>query len=333
MNQKNELKDKRIVISGAGGFIGSHLVESLLAEKAKVTALVHYNGLGNIGNLQFIKNITKNKNCKIVFGDITDTYFCLDLLKNQDIVIHLAMLIDVGYSFSVPKKYFEVNTIGTINLLDAAIRQKPKRFVHISSSETYGTAQYLPMDEKHPLFAQSPYAASKTGADQAVLSYGRSYNLAYTIIRPFNTFGPRQSLRAVIPNMIAQMLFAQKNSVRVGSLNASRDFTYIRDTIDAFLRIIQSTHTMNEIINVGSGKNYTLSQIHALLEKLMKTKKKLILDAKIARPKRSDIEKQICDNRFIHRLVDWQPKIKFEDGLSDTITWITDHPSFYSQSF
>lgn len=323
------LREKKIVVTGAAGFIGSHLVEALLGTGAHVTALVHYNALSTIGNLKYIPNSTKHKNFHIVFGDTTDPFFCLNLLKNQHIVFHLAALIDVVYSYSAPKKYFEVNTLGTINLLDSAVRNKLNRFIHISSSEVYGNLTNASMDESHSQYARSPYAASKIGADQAVLSYASSFDVPFTIVRPFNAFGPRQSTRAIIPNLLTQLLSQNEKTVRVGTLSASRDFTYVTNTVAAIISASSNPKTRGEIINVGSNKAFSVQDIYDFSCKLTGINKPIIIDTKRTRPKMSEIEKQLCNNKKITQLCGWQPTISFEKGMSMTIEWIQSHLDTY----
>lgn len=329
MIKNSPLSGKRVVVTGAAGFIGSHLVETLLGQGAHVTALVHYNALSTIGNLEYIPNRAKQKNCHIVFGDTTDPYFCLNLLKNQHIVFNLAALIDVPYSYRAPKKYFEVNTLGTVNMLDSAIRHELERFIHISSSEVYGNTTTELMDESHPLQARSPYAASKIGADQAVLSYASSFDLPFTIVRPFNAFGPRQSTRAIIPNLLTQLLSQNEKTVRVGTLSASRDFTYVTNTVAAIISASSNPKTRGEIINVGSNKAFSVQDIYDFSCKLTGINKPIIIDTKRTRPKMSEIEKQLCNNKKITQLCGWQPTISFEKGMSMTIEWIQSHLDTY----
>ncbi len=324
----SKLKNKRVLVTGADGFIGSHLVEKLINEGARVTALVYYNSWESIGLLNEIDDI--NKKCEIVKGDIRDSHFCLRLTENQEYLFHLAALIAIPYSYVAPISFFETNVLGTINLLEGARKNnKLKRFVCTSTSETYGTALYSPMDEKHELQAQSPYAASKVGADKAALSYYMSFDTPVSIVRPFNNYGPRQSARAVIPTIITQLLSEKIKKVKLGSLDPIRDYTFAPDTADAFIKTALSEKTIGEIVNAGYGEGYSIGQIYKLASRIIGVKKEVELDRNRVRPKKSEVWKLICDNKKITKLSGWKPTTNFEAGLGFTIDWMKKHKDLY----
>lgn len=328
------LKGKKVLVTGADGFIGSHLTETLIEKGANVTALVYYNSWESWGLLSLIKDIEKK--CKVVMGDIRDPHFCLNLAHNQEYIFHLAALIAIPYSYQAPTSYFETNVHGTVNLLEAAKRNKKlKRFVHTSTSETYGTALYSPMDEKHELQAQSPYAASKVAADKAAMSYHLSFNTPVSIVRPFNNYGPRQSARAVIPTIITQLLSKKIKKVKLGALKPVRDFTYAPDTADAFIKVAQSAKTIGEVLNVGHGKGYSIQEIVDMAIDITGIKKEVVLDQKRIRPQKSEVWKLICSNKKIYKLAKWKPNTTFKKGLRETTKWVEEnferyHPDLYS---
>ena len=315
----SKLKGKKVLITGADGFIGSHLVERLIKEGANVRALVYYNSWESIG---LLSDLRFGREVEIIKGDIRDSHFCLELAKDQEIIFHLAALIAIPYSYIAPTSFFETNILGTVNLLEAAKRNnKLLKFVHTSTSETYGTALYSPMDEKHELQAQSPYAASKVGADKAALSYYLSFGLPVSIVRPFNNYGPRQSARAVIPTIITQLLSKKIINVKLGSLDPVRDYTFAADTADAFVKVAESENTSGEIFNVGFGEGYSIGDIYQMLCKIIKIDKKIELDAVRLRPSKSEVWKLVCDNEKIKDAVGWKPKTDFKQGLEITVEW------------
>lgn len=316
------IKNVCVLVTGADGFIGSHLVEELLKQGAKVRALVYYNSEGKWGLLENIKNLKSNKNLEVILGDINDPHFCERLLENQEIVFHLAALIAIPYSYVAPSSYFQTNVLGTVNLLEAARKAKAKRFLNTSTSEVYGTALYEPMDENHPQQAQSPYAASKVGSDKAAMSYFLSFGLPVTIARPFNNFGPRQSARAVIPTIISQILSDKIDKVKLGSLKPVRDYIFARDTAKAMIKIALAENTIGEVINVGVGKGYSIKEIYAMVCRLTGIKKEVITDGNRIRPGKSEVWKLICSNKKMVDLIKWKPETSFEDGLKQTIDWI-----------
>lgn len=323
------IKNSKVLVTGADGFIGSHLVEELLREGAKVKALVQYNSSGSWGLLEEVSGLRSNKNIEIVLGDIRDPQFCLRLLEGQEVVFHLAALIDIPYSYIAPKSYFETNVIGTVNLLEAALHNKIKKFIQTSTSETYGTALKTPMDEEHPLQAQSPYAASKVGADKAALSYYLSFGLPVAVLRPFNNFGPRQSARGVIPTIVTQLLSSNLQVVKLGSLKPIRDYTFVTDTAKGFIQVALSQNSVGETMNLGFGKGYSIEEIYKMIGEITGIKKIIKLDKSRVRPSKSEVWELVCDNTKIKKLTGWEPKVGFKEGLAETINYMKYNLSRY----
>jgi nucleoside-diphosphate-sugar epimerase len=309
---------KKIFITGAEGFIGSHITEKLLKLGYRVNALVLYNFSGDIGNLKFIK---RNKNLNIIFGDIGDVGTYKKYLINSDIVINLASLISIPYSYRASLSYFQNNIIGTSNLLLACKNLNIKKFIHFSSSEIYGTPKKLPITENTPINPQSPYAASKVSIDQIAKSFYFSYGLPVVIIRPFNNYGPRQSRRAVIPEIICQIL--GKNQIKLGDINTKRDFLYVSDTVNAVLKIINKNSVIGEEFNIGSNNFYKIKDIVNVVSEIIDKKVSITLDKKRLRPKNSEIKYLLCDYGKAKRLLGWKPivlnKKQFYNSISTTI--------------
>lgn len=317
----------KIVLTGSEGFIGSHLAEKIIKQGHDLTCLVLYNSFNSWGWLDTIdKKIIKDIN--IVTGDIRDEYFVKQLIKkNTDVVINLAALIGIPYSYRASKSYFETNSIGLMNILNATINSNVKKIIHTSTSEVYGTPKYIPIDEKHLVSAQSPYAASKIAADQIALSYNKSFNTPVTVLRPFNTFGPRQSLRAVIPTIITQIL--SKKFVKLGSIYPTRDLTYIEDTTDAFLSALNKKKDIGEIINVGSGFEISIKELVSKISNILGFKINIQKDLKRTRPKKSEVDRLYANNKKAKNILNWTPKYStkkkgFEDALRKTINWFSD---------
>ena len=308
---------KKILITGAFGFIGSHLTEMCLDRGYKITAFDRYNGEHSIGNL---KNLKTKKDINLVFGDVRDYDSVYKAMKNSDIVIHLAALIDIPYSYFSPLAYIKTNIEGTYNVLEAAKNLKIDQIVITSTSETYGTAQTVPIKENHRLLGQSPYSASKISADQIAISYWRSFGTPVKIIRPFNTYGPRQSLRAVIPSIISQALNGK--IIKLGNVETTRDYTYVTDLCKAFLEILKIKKFYGEPINVGTKKEYKIKDIAKLIINKINPKIKIIIDEKRLRPKLSEVERLKCDNSLIQKKTKWKPKVNFNEGLAETIEWM-----------
>ena len=315
---------KKVLVTGADGFIGSHLVEKLEAQNYKVKALAQYNSFNSIG---WLKDIELTQNIELFFGDIRDQNFVFELVKDCDVVLHLAALIAIPYSYVAPSSYVETNINGTLNVLNACKLNQVSRLVCTSTSEVYGTASYVPIDEEHALNAQSPYAASKIGADQLALSFARSYNLPITVIRPFNTYGPRQSNRAVIPTIITQILSGARN-IKLGNTQPTRDFTYIDDTVAGFIRMIEKDDIFNEVINIGSGFEISIAETADLIASIMGIDNiKIVNEYKRVRPDDSEVERLFADISKAKNLLEWKPQLEgkagFEIGLSKTIEWFT----------
>lgn len=312
------MKGKKVLVTGSGGFVGSHLVENLIEQGAQVTALVHYNSQKSTACLKYISG---SRDLRVVFGDINDPFFCLDLVKDQEFIFHLGGQISVPYSFLAPKIFFDTNVLGTINLLEAAKNSTIKRFIYGSSSEVYGTILKKPVDEDYPLNAQSPYAASKIGAEQAVISYFFSFGLPVTIIRPFNTYGPHQSTRAVIPSIITQILSSSSKKIKLGSLTTARDFVYVKDVAKAYIKLAMLNTSVGKIINVGTGRSENLLTLCQIIMDLTNIKKQIVIDKSRARPEKSEILDQFSNNAKLKKLTGWEPKTALEDGLTETVQW------------
>lgn len=321
------IKNKTVVVTGAGGFIPSHLTEELVRRGADVKALVHYNSRNDYGLLR-LADPELVGNVEIALGDITDPYYVKQVTKDADVVFHLAALIGIPYSYVAPEQYVNVNIKGTLNVLQAALENGVDKLVHTSTSETYGTAIYTPIDESHPLQGQSPYSASKIGADKLAESYYLSFDLPVATIRPFNTFGPRQSARAVIPTIISQALV--KDEIHVGSLNPVRDMTFVSDTVNGFIAVATSERSVGEVINVGTGKGHTIGDIlDSVLRIVGKEDLKIIEDAQRVRPVKSEVMELICDNSKAKKLAGWEPHYTLEEGLRLTVEWFREHKNLY----
>lgn len=318
-------KDKSILVTGADGFIGSHLVESLVKKKYNVKAFVLYNSFNNWGWLEtFDKEILDSVD--VFQGDIRDANCVREAIKGVDIIFHLASLIAIPYSYKSPATYVDTNINGTLNILEAARDFGVKKMVHTSTSEVYGTAKYVPINEAHPLQGQSPYAASKIGADQLALSFFRSFNLPLTVLRPFNTYGPRQSARAVIPTIISQIANGEKK-IKLGSIHPTRDFSYVTDTANAFIEIGQCEASIGKTINFGSNFEISIGKTAELISEIMGREIELISDDKRFRPKNSEVERLFADTTLAKKILSLQPEHSsiqgFKKGLEKTIDWFT----------
>ena len=313
-------KNTKVLVTGAGGFIGSHLTEELARRGAKVRALVHYNARNHWGFLENLEPALARR-VEVVSGDVTDPHCVSSVTEGSEVVFHLAALIAIPYSYRAPASYVSTNVVGTLNVLEASRRHGVRKLVHTSTSETYGTAQYTPIDEKHPLQGQSPYSASKTGADQLAESYFRSFGLPVAICRPFNTFGPRQSARAVIPAITVQLL-QEPPRLALGSLEPYRDFNYVADTVEGFLAVAASSKSVGEIINIGSGRGVTIGQTAKLIMKLTGRRAEIKTESRRMRPARSEVFKLLCDNSKARKLLGWKPRFTLEQGLVRTIDYI-----------
>ncbi len=314
-----KLENKEILITGADGFIGSHLTEMLLEKNCKVRALSQYNSFNNWG---WLENISENRNLEIISGDVRDPHFCKKITKNIDIVFHLAALIAIPYSYVAPDSYIDTNIKGTLNICQAAKENNVARIIHTSTSEVYGTAKYVPIDEKHPKQAQSPYSASKIGADAMALSFYNAFDLPITIARPFNTYGPRQSARAIIPTIISQIV-AGKKQIKLGDLSPTRDFNFVKDTCNGFVALAESNQTIGKEINIASNFEISMKDTLDLVKKIMKSDVEFITDKQRLRPEKSEVFRLWGDNTLIKKLTNFKPKYSIEKGLEETIKWFT----------
>ncbi len=310
-------KYNTVLVTGADGFIGSHLVELLLAKGYKVRALAQYNSFNYWGWLEDVKHTPA---LEIVMGDIRDPFFTEGLTKNIDLVFHLAALIAIPYSYVAPQSYVETNINGTLNICNASLKNKVKRVLVTSTSEVYGTAQYVPIDEKHPWQPQSPYSASKIGADAMALSFYNSFDLPLTIVRPFNTYGPRQSTRAIIPTIITQIASGIKE-IKLGDTKPTRDFNYVKDTCSGFLQIMASDKTIGKEVNISSNSEVSVLDIFTLIREIMKSECKIVADEQRLRPEKSEVFRLWGDNKLIHQLTGWKPEFDLKKGLEKTIDW------------
>ncbi|OGX04570.1 MAG: NAD-dependent dehydratase [Omnitrophica bacterium RIFCSPLOWO2_12_FULL_50_11] len=316
---------KQVLVTGAGGFIGSHLVERLVAAGASVRAFVHYNALGRAGWLDLSP---VRGDIEIVSGDVCDWDSVRKAMHGVEIVFHLAALIAIPYSYEVPSAYVRTNIHGTLHVLQAAHELGVERLIHTSTSEVYGTARYVPMDENHPLQGQSPYSASKIGADKLAEAFYYSYRIPVVIVRPFNTFGPRQSLRAIVPTIIAQCL--TNGAVRLGNLYPTRDLNYVDDIARGFLKAAESPEAIGKTINLGSGKEVKISELVQLIAGFVGRNIRIESDVQRVRPKESEVERLQADNTLARQILGWQPSSdSLEKGLHLTIDWIKSHLEEY----
>ena len=313
------MSDKVVLVTGADGFIGSHLVEMLITNGYNVKALAQYNSSNNWGWLEEINCIDQ---IKILTGDIRDPHYCKSIMKDVDIVFHLASLIAIPYSYVAPDSYVDTNIKGTLNICQAAKENGNIRVIHTSTSEVYGTAQYVPIDEKHPLQPQSPYSASKIAADAMAMSFFHAFELPVTIVRPFNTYGPRQSARAVIPTIITQIANGMKE-IKLGDLSPTRDFNYVEDTCRGFLAVLEHNRTIGETINIGSNQEISIKDTLNLIKELMDSDVNFVEEKQRLRPEKSEVFRLWCDNTKIEKLTGFKPQISVREGLQKTIDWIT----------
>ena len=308
-----------IIVTGADGFIGSHLTEMLVAQGYQVKALSQYNSFNNWGWLEDIE--CKDK-IEVLTGDIRDPYFCKLITKDVDIVFHLAALIAIPYSYVAPDSYVDTNIKGTLNICQAAKENGNIRVIHTSTSEVYGTAQYVPIDENHPFQAQSPYSATKIAADAMAMSYYNAFDLPVTIARPFNTYGPRQSARAIIPTIITQIANGAKE-IKLGDVTPTRDFSYVEDICRGFVALAECNEAIGQTVNIGSNFEISIEDILNIVKELMNSDVEFILDENRIRPAKSEVFRLLCDNSKINKLTGFKPQVDIREGLQRTIDWFT----------
>lgn len=315
-----QLQNRRVLVTGADGFIGSWLVQQLVNAQARVTALACYNSFNSWGWLD-------DSDClagvNVVTGDIRDPHFCLELTKDIEVIFHLAALIPIPYSYRAPDSYVDTNIKGTLHICQAALANGVVKLVHTSTSEVYGTAQYIPIDETHPLQAQSPYSATKIGADAIAVSFCRSFGLPLIIARPFNTYGPRQSARAVIPTIITQIA-AGKREIQLGDLRPTRDFTFVEDTCRGLMALAELDGALGEVFNIGSGQEISIGALLCLLGELMGVHVTGATDAIRLRPEGSEVLRLCCDSRKLRAACGFEPKVGIREGLTRTVEWFRD---------
>jgi NAD dependent epimerase/dehydratase len=321
---KSSWPGKKVLVTGAGGFIGSHLMERLVELGAHTRAFVHYNSLGRWGWLDYSPVKTE---MDVITGDVTDRDSVQRAVQGVDLVFHLAALIGIPYSYHAPVSYVRTNVEGTLNVLQAALEADVDRVVHTSTSEAYGTAQYVPTDEQHPLQGQSPYSATKIGADKLAEAFHCSFGLPVVTLRPFNTYGPRQSDRAVIPTIITQCMEA--NTIRLGNLSPTRDFSYVADTIEGFICAAQSREAVGKVINVGTGQEISIGDLAHKIAALMDKSIEIERESERVRPEEGEVERLCAANDLAKELLGWEPSYTLDEGLRLTIDWIREHHEFY----
>jgi len=313
------LSSKTTVITGADGFIGSHLTEMLVKQGAKVKALSYYNSFNYWG---WLEDIDCLNDIEVLTGDVRDPHYCKRIIKDVDIIFHLAALIAIPYSYVAPDSYVDTNIKGTLNICQAALENGCKRVIHTSTSEVYGTAQYVPIDEKHPLQPQSPYSASKIGADVMAKSFFNAFELPLTIARPFNTYGPRQSARAVIPTIITQIANGKKQ-IKLGDLTPTRDLSYVEDICRGFIALAECEKAIGETVNIGSNYEISIGDVFNLIKEIMKSDVEAVSEKARFRPEKSEVYRLWCDNTKINELTGFKPKVLIREGIENTIAWFT----------
>jgi len=319
-------KGREVLVTGAGGFIASHLVERLISEGAQVRAFVRYNSRNDPGMLRLISP-DKFSQLNIIPGDLRDSEAVRGALRGVDTVFHLGALIAIPYSYVNPREVIDVNIMGTVNVLMAARDAGVRRVVHTSTSEVYGTAQYVPIDEAHPLQGQSPYSASKIGADKIAESFYRSFEVPVAIVRPFNTYGPRQSARAVIPTIITQVLSGEE--VKLGSLEPMRDFTFVHDTVDGFMRVAEADQVLGQEINLGNDNTIRIGDLVEKICGIIGKTPRVVTDPQRIRPGKSEVMKLWASNQKAKEMIGWEPRVSLDEGLRLTVKWISEHLDFY----
>jgi dTDP-glucose 4,6-dehydratase len=317
-----EVSNKKVLVTGAGGFIGSHLVEQLLDRGCQVRAFVHYNSFNRWGWLDYLPDDKKSA-IEVFTGDIRDPNGVRQAMKGIEVVFHLAALIGIPYSYHSPDSYVDTNIKGTLNILQAARDAGVMKIIHTSTSEIYGTAQFVPITEEHPVNPQSPYAATKSGADFLALTFFRSFGTPVAVVRPFNTYGPRQSTRAVIPTIITQVLSGQK-AIKLGALSPTRDLNFVQDTAAGFIAAANADETVGEVVNLGTKQEISVGDLAKLIGKIIGTDIEVTSDQERIRPEASEVERLLADNAKALRLMNWKPAFTLTHGLTETINWYKD---------
>ncbi|HET6771430.1 MAG TPA: SDR family NAD(P)-dependent oxidoreductase [Actinomycetota bacterium] len=309
-------RGRRVLVTGGDGFIGSHLVDRLLAEGAAVRVLVHYTPSGRLGWLH-----GREQDVEILAGDVRDGERVLQAVEGMEVVFHLAALIGIPYSYESPESYVQTNVTGTYHILNSSRRAGVDRIVHTSTSEVYGTARSVPIDETHPLQPQSPYSATKIGADMLAMSFHHSFELPVAIVRPFNTYGPRQSTRAVIPSLLGQ-LYGDADRIRVGAVSPTRDFNFVSDTVSGFLAVASSDRAAGEVVNIGSGREISIGELIEFLFEVTGLRKEIVVENERLRPTGSEVQRLLCDNTRAREWAGWKPEVTLEEGLRATADWV-----------
>lgn len=322
-----DLQNQQVLVTGAGGFIGSHLAEALVPRCAKVTALIHYDSRPHWGNLEFLPREILDS-IEVISGDVSDPHFMRRLVEGRGVVFHLAALIAIPYSYISPTIFFNTNVMGTLNVLEACRESGVKRAIFTSTSECYGTARSVPINENHPLQAQSPYSASKIGADKAVESFYCAYGAPVVTVRPFNTYGPRQSARAIIPTIISQTL-SDSPVLQLGTLSPVRDMTYVSDTAAGFIAAAEAEGVEGEVINLGFGEGYAIGDLVERIFSLTGVRKEIVCQEQRIRPEKSEVMRLISDNTRARERLGWSPKVGLDEGLQNTIEFVKSRPDFY----
>jgi len=321
-----EWAQKTVLVTGAGGFIGSHLVERLVNLGARVRAFVRYNSRGDRGLLELVPDSVLSKT-EFVMGDLRDADAVKRAVEGSDLIFHLGAIIAIPYSYIQPRDVIETNIMSTLNVLTAARAHEVARVIHTSTSEVYGTARYVPIDEHHPLQGQSPYSASKIGADKIAESFYLSFGLPVVTLRPFNTYGPRQSARAVIPTIITQAL--SRDTVNLGALHPTRDLNYVSDTVEGFIKAAAEPDAIGTVINIGSGREITIGDLAARIVSLIGRDVVIVADEARLRPESSEVNRLVASAEKARRLLGWESTVSLDDGLQRTIAWISDHMDLY----
>lgn len=320
-----EIKNKKVLVTGAGGFIGSHLAERLVESGCRVKAFVRYNSRNFWG---WLETSPYKEKMEIITGDIRDYDSIKDAMKNVDVVFHLAALIGIPYSYISPLAYVKTNVEGTYNVLQSARDLPVEKIINTSTSEVYGTAQFVPISEEHPINPQSPYAASKAAADHLALSFHRSFGLPVAVMRPFNTYGPRQSARAVVPTIITQLLSGKKK-IKLGSIHPTRDLTYVEDTVEGFIKMAESDKSKGEVINIGMNSEISVKNLTKLIAEIMEVEVEIEIENDRVRPDKSEVERLRTDTKKAKELLGWSTKYTLEEGLKVAIAWFKSNLNFH----